>query len=232
MVNTQNMNWKRFFTLFSIFLIVLAGAVSIFLYKRDYIYSKVSRASDLWISFIKDNIYKDTANTKKDEITPLNENIPLDKWNNYTNDRYNYTIKYRPDFQIRELEDKALVSIDNVKEDLLPTEKDYFVMFIKINSNDSSLSAKKYLELYARANENCRSKILNSFSEYRNNNIQGIAGNADPCSETPDFTVIFTDDNYAYIIDLKTNQAFKPFYTDDKMRIFSKTLSTFEIHQD
>lgn len=162
------------------------------------------------------------------KVVSLNTDTPIDKWKTYINEKYKYSIKYRPEFQIREFEDKSWVTIDNVKKDMLPEEKDWFMIIIKILPNDSSLSPGEYLKLYARSYPNCRAKILDSFIEYKNNDIDGIKGNVDPCSNLENITVIFTNKDYAFVIELGSDNSFNPPFTETKLRLFDQILSTFK----
>jgi hypothetical protein len=207
----------RFITIF----LIILFAVSIFIYKSGYILSL----------FSNDPLFSSLINKSKSvesKVVSLDTVVPINIWKTYENDQYNYSITYRPDFQIREFENKSWVSIDNVKDDVLPGEKNWFVIIIKIKPNDSSLSPRKYLELYARSYPNCRSRILDSFVEYKNNEINGIKGNVDPCSNSPNISVIFTNKDNAYVIELKSDASFKPPYTEIKLKLFDQILSTFK----
>ena len=204
----------------TIFLIIIS-AVSIFIYKSGSILSLFSN-DPLFLRLINKSKPVET------KVISLETVVPMDKWKTYDNDIYHYSIKFRPEFQVREFENKSWVSIDNIKDDALPREKDWFAIIIKIKPNDSSLSARKYLELYARTDPNCRIRILDSFTEYKNNEIDGIKGNVDPCSNSPNISVIFTEKDQAFVIELGADASFNPPYTETKLKLFDQILSTFK----
>jgi hypothetical protein len=205
---------------FIIILLIVSFTASFFIYKSSYIISLFSN-DPLFLRLIN------KSKPVKSKAISLDIVVTTDKWKTYENDEYHYSIKYRPEFQVREFENKSWVSIDNVKEDILPGEKDWFAIIIKIKPNDSSLSPRKYLELYARTDPNCRSRILDSFTEYKNNKIDGIKGNVDPCSNFPNMSVIFTDNDQAFVIELGADASFNPPYTETKIKLFDQILSTF-----
>ena len=194
---------------------------SFFIYKSGYILSLFSN-DPLFLRLIN------KSKPVESNVVSLVTVVPMDKWKTYENDKYNYSIKYRPEFQVREFENNSWVSIDNVKEDVLPGEKDWFATIIKIKPNDSSLSPRQYLELYARSYPNCRSRILDSFTEYKNNEINGIKGNVDPCSNSPNMSVIFTKKDQAFVVELGADASFNPPYTETKLKLFDQILSTFK----
>lgn len=217
------MKWIKYITIFFIFLTVLFVTVRILIINSSYIFSLLPNIPSISIT--------NTSKTVISEAVPLETVVSIDKWKTYKNDIYNYSIHYRPDFQIREFENKTWVSIDNLFDDRLPDEKDWFLILIKIQPNDSSLSPRKYIELYAKSNPNCRKNILDSFVEYKNNIINGIRGNIDPCSDLPNNSVIFTNNDYAYIFELKSDKSFNPSYTDTKLKLFDQILSTFNFFE-